>query len=149
MKFVQINMPTSSDSFLQKIFFCKYYINWPNFFTRLCLLPNLFNKMCFVIHAWAFDDVMTFEYLNRYFVLNIFVNSRHQVNFAVYFKLMMTNIKIFLSMLIFANSSHWTHADFGDIRQMARSDIFQNESLFNFKENIDVSPQLDMQNFKL
>ena len=42
--------------------------------------------MCFVIHAWAFDDVMTFEYLNKYFVLNIFVNSCHQLNFAVVFQ---------------------------------------------------------------
>ena len=23
----------------------------------------LFNKICFVIHAWVFDDIMTFEYL--------------------------------------------------------------------------------------
>ena len=32
-------------------------------FTRMCLLPKLFSKMRFVFHAWAFDDVMTFEYL--------------------------------------------------------------------------------------
>ena len=24
---------------------------WPNLITRLCLLPKLFNKMCFVFHA--------------------------------------------------------------------------------------------------
>ena len=28
-----------------------------------CLLPKLFSKICFMFHAWAFDDVMTFEYL--------------------------------------------------------------------------------------
>ena len=35
----------------------------PNLITRLCLLPKLFNNMCFVFHARAFDDVMIFEYL--------------------------------------------------------------------------------------
>ena len=38
-------------------------MNCPNFNTRLCLLPKLFNNMCFVFHDWAFDDVMIFEYL--------------------------------------------------------------------------------------
>ena len=32
-------------------FFVKCYINWPYFITRLCLLPKLFNKMCFVFYA--------------------------------------------------------------------------------------------------
>ena len=27
-----------------------------------CLLDKLLGKTCFVFHAWAFDDVMTFEY---------------------------------------------------------------------------------------
>ena len=40
-----------------------YYINCPNFTTRLSLLPNLFSKMYFVFNAQAFDNVMTFEYL--------------------------------------------------------------------------------------
>ena len=30
---------------------------------RDCLLPKLFINICFVFHAWAFDNVMTFEYL--------------------------------------------------------------------------------------
>ena len=84
-KFVQISMLTSSDSFftensfkikkdlelvsgpyfshnlLMKNFI--FYINWPNFITRWCLVPKLFNKMCFVFHAFALDDIMTFEYL--------------------------------------------------------------------------------------
>ena len=30
-------------------------MHWPNFITRLCLLPKLFNIMCFVFHDWAFD----------------------------------------------------------------------------------------------
>ena len=36
-----------------------------NFITRLCLFSKLFNEICFVFHAWAFDNVMTFEYLKR------------------------------------------------------------------------------------
>ena len=40
-------------------------MNWPNFITKLCLLPKLFSKMCFVFRTWAFDDVMTFEYLKN------------------------------------------------------------------------------------
>ena len=40
----------------------RVYIDWPNFITRLCLLLKLFNKM-FRVHAWAFDDAITFEYL--------------------------------------------------------------------------------------
>ena len=31
--------------------------------TRFCLLPKLFSEMCLVFYAWAFDDVITFEYL--------------------------------------------------------------------------------------
>ena len=69
-KFVQISMQTSLDSFLQevslkikkglepvsieffgKILLLKYYINRTDFITRLCLLPKLFSKMCFVFHA--------------------------------------------------------------------------------------------------
>ena len=38
-------------------------MNYPNFITRLCLLPKLFNNMCFVFHAQAFDGVIKFEYL--------------------------------------------------------------------------------------
>ena len=52
-----------SQNFLIKIFLLQYYINWPNFITRLCLLPKSFSEICFVFHAWEYDDVMTFEYL--------------------------------------------------------------------------------------
>ena len=38
-------------------------MNWPNFIARLCLLSKIFSKMCLVFCAWAFDDVITFEYL--------------------------------------------------------------------------------------
>ena len=77
-KFVHISMLTSSDSFSQRIFWklkkrsgtsfqatflIEFVVTWPNFITRLCLLPKLFSKMCFMFHAWAFDDFMTFEYL--------------------------------------------------------------------------------------
>ena len=51
--------------FLIKIFISIYYINWPNLITRLCLFLKFFSKMCLVFHAWAFDDVITFEYLKR------------------------------------------------------------------------------------
>ena len=27
---------------------------------------KLFNKICFMFYAWAFDDVMRFEYLKNY-----------------------------------------------------------------------------------
>ena len=43
-----VSRPYFSYNFLIKNFF---YINWPNFITRLCLLPKLFNKMCFVLYA--------------------------------------------------------------------------------------------------
>ena len=55
--------PQFSQDFLIKDFVLHCYIIWPNFITRLCLLPKLFSKMCFVFHAWAFNDVMPFEYL--------------------------------------------------------------------------------------
>ena len=59
-----ISSPHFSQIFLIKKFILYYYINWPNLITRLCFLPKLFNKVCFVFHACALDDVMTFEYLN-------------------------------------------------------------------------------------
>ena len=49
--------------FFDKKNILQCYINWPNFITRLCLVPKLFSKMCFVIDAWVFDDVMISEYL--------------------------------------------------------------------------------------
>ena len=55
--------PYFSDIFLIKTSFLFYYINWPNFITRLCLVPKLFSKMYFVFHAQTFDDIMKFEYL--------------------------------------------------------------------------------------
>ena len=76
-KFVQISMLTSTEFSLQTIlwklkrvwdyfpghifdknFILQYYIKWPNLITRLWLLPKLFNNVCFVLHALAFDDVM-------------------------------------------------------------------------------------------
>ena len=37
-----------------------------NFITTPCLLPKLFKlAMYFVLHAWAFDNAMTFEYLSE------------------------------------------------------------------------------------
>ena len=56
-----VSRPYFLKNFLIKIFLLQYYINWPNFIARLCLLLKLFSKMCFVFHAWAFDDVTTFE----------------------------------------------------------------------------------------
>ena len=58
-----VSRPYFSHNFFIKNLILQYYINWPNIITRLCLLPKLFSKMCFMFHAWAFDDVMTFEYL--------------------------------------------------------------------------------------
>ena len=58
-----VSRPHFSQEFLIKNFILQYYINWANFITRLCLLPKLFSKLCFVFHVWAFDDVMTFGYL--------------------------------------------------------------------------------------
>ena len=58
-----VSRPRFSQNFYLNKFLLKYYINQPNFITRLCLLPKLFSKLCFVFHAQAFDDVMTFEYL--------------------------------------------------------------------------------------
>ena len=49
--------------FFDKKFYFVMFINWPNFITRWCLLPKLFNKMCFVFHAQARDDVIKFENL--------------------------------------------------------------------------------------
>ena len=57
-----VSRPHFSQNFLIKNVALKYYINWPNFNNRLCLLSKLFSKMCFVFHALAFDDVMTFKY---------------------------------------------------------------------------------------
>ena len=34
-----------------------------DFVTTQCLLPKFFSKICFVFHAWAFDNGMTIEYL--------------------------------------------------------------------------------------
>ena len=34
-----------------KVFLLQYYINWPNFITRLFLLRKLFSKICFLFHA--------------------------------------------------------------------------------------------------
>ena len=45
-----VPMPIFHIIFYKK-FILKCYINWSNFITRLCLLPKLFNEMCFVFHA--------------------------------------------------------------------------------------------------
>ena len=36
--------------------------------TSLCLVPQLFSKMCFVFHVWEFDDVMISEKIKFYFI---------------------------------------------------------------------------------
>ena len=46
-----VSRPHFPYNFLIKKVILKCYINWPNFITRLCLLPKLLNKMCFVFHA--------------------------------------------------------------------------------------------------
>ena len=38
-------------NFLIRTCLLKYYINWPGFITRLCLLPKLSSKMYFLFHA--------------------------------------------------------------------------------------------------
>ena len=38
----------TEDSLILRKIFILYYINWPNFITRLCLLLKLFSRMCFV-----------------------------------------------------------------------------------------------------
>ena len=58
-----VSRPHFLYNFLTKKFILQYYTNWRKFITRLCLLPKLFNNMCVVFHAYAFDDIMTFEYL--------------------------------------------------------------------------------------
>ena len=58
-----VSRSSFSHNDLIKGFILLYYINCPNFTTRLSLLPNLFSKMYFVFHAQAFDNVMIFEYL--------------------------------------------------------------------------------------
>ena len=52
-----------SYNFLVKFFFLQYCIHRPNLITRLPLHHKLFNNMCFVFHAWAFGDVLIFEYV--------------------------------------------------------------------------------------
>ena len=96
LKFVQIIMQTSSGSFSQRIlwklkgpgtsskvtFFIDFFDNffsfvlfhdWPNFITKLCLFPKLFNKTCFVIHClgnwWRhviwISEKLKFDYLKN------------------------------------------------------------------------------------
>ena len=54
---------SSQVTFFIEFFHEKFSFVMQNFITRLYLLSTLFNKMCLAFHAWAFDDVMTFEYL--------------------------------------------------------------------------------------
>ena len=64
-------------SFQTTFHFLLYrYINRPNFITKLCLLPKIFIKMCFVFHPEAFDDVMTFEYLTSHNLKSFEVSLR-------------------------------------------------------------------------
>ena len=60
-------MKVVSRSLFYIIFYKKTYFvmlhKLPNFITRLCLVPELFSKMCFVFHAWEFDGGMISEYL--------------------------------------------------------------------------------------
>ena len=47
--------------FLNKKFYIVILHQPANFITRLCLLPKLFSKICFVFHAQAFDNVIKFK----------------------------------------------------------------------------------------
>ena len=51
------------------VFYAKQKIDltWPKgvggkFINRSCLVSKLFSEMHFEFHAWAFDDVITFDY---------------------------------------------------------------------------------------
>ena len=52
-----VSRPHFSQNFSINIFLWQYYINWPNFITRPCLLCKLFSKIGFMFHACVFDDV--------------------------------------------------------------------------------------------
>ena len=52
-----VSRPHFSQNFSINIFLQQYYINWPNFITRPCLLSKLFSKIGFMFHACVFDDV--------------------------------------------------------------------------------------------
>ena len=80
-KFSQVSIMISTESSLQRIlwklkrvweYFPGHFFDKKFYFvrlqiliiiTRVCLLLKLFNNICFVFHASAFDDVMIFEYL--------------------------------------------------------------------------------------
>ena len=53
--------PHFLDNFLVNVFLLQYDINWPNFMSRLCLVPKLFSEMYFLFHAYTFENVMKFE----------------------------------------------------------------------------------------
>ena len=81
-KFVQNSTVTSTESFLAenslktikglelvfRPYFSYNFLTKKNLFSNIaytgqislsdCLLSQLFNNMCFVFHAWAFDDIM-------------------------------------------------------------------------------------------
>ena len=40
----------------------QYYIDWPNFITKICLFAKIFSKM-YLLHAQALDDVIRFKIL--------------------------------------------------------------------------------------
>ena len=63
---MNIHILASSDSFLQCILvqatFFTYFFDKKFYFVMIEILPKLFSKMCFAFRAWAFDDIMKFEY---------------------------------------------------------------------------------------
>ena len=58
-----VSRPHFSYNFYDKKLYFVILHKLAKFHQRLCLLPKVCSKMCFVFHVWAFDDVMTFEYL--------------------------------------------------------------------------------------
>ena len=67
--------------------------NWPYFITRLCLLPKIFNKMCFVFQALSFDDILISEKL-KFHYLNNKDNFRSEINniFSLFLKCSLLDI---------------------------------------------------------
>ena len=62
-----ISRPHFSQNFLIKFFaIILHKLAKFNYWTVFTLF-KLFSKMCLMFHAWASDDVITFEYLKSYF----------------------------------------------------------------------------------
>ena len=61
-----------SYSFLINIFLLQYYIKWPDFITRLCLLPKSFSEICFVscLGIWWRHDICIAEKIKFHYLKN-------------------------------------------------------------------------------